>query len=127
LQLKNKSFTLTLFAQPLHQIIYTFVEMKFLTFILSIYILALNLAPCEDFTVLNNEVKTEISQAFDHDNQDTDLCTPFCICQCCHVNVMQLKLVNVTFDTTSISTQDFFFLTGLEKNFTTSILQPPRV
>ncbi len=101
--------------------------MKLLTFILSTYILVLNLAPCEDYTTLNDGVKTEISQAFDHDNQNSDLCTPFCNCQCCHINVMQLKLVNVKFNTSFISTQDFFYLKGLEKNFTTSILQPPRV
>lgn len=101
--------------------------MKLLTFILSTYILVLNLAPCEDYTTLNDEVKTEISQGFNHDNQDSDLCTPFCNCQCCHINVMQLKLVNVKFNTSFISTQDFFYLNGIEKDFTPSILQPPKV
>jgi len=103
--------------------------MKFLAFILAIYILALNLAPCEDYTVLDDEVKTEISQAAvdDHQHQGLDLCSPFCICQCCHINAMHIKFVNIKFNISYISTQDFFYLNGIEKDFTTSILQPPRV
>ncbi|WP_142785873.1 DUF6660 family protein [Changchengzhania lutea] len=103
--------------------------MKFLAFILSIYIFVLNLAPCEDYTLLDDELKTEISQAVDddHQHQGSDLCSPFCICQCCHINAMHLKFVNVKFTIAYISTQDFFYLNGLEKDFSTSILQPPRV
>lgn len=103
--------------------------MKYLAFILSIYILALNLAPCEDYTVLDNEVQTEISQIFDndHQHQDLDLCSPFCICQCCHISTMNFKFVDVKFNTSYISTQDFFYQNGIVKDFTTSILQPPKV
>ena len=117
-----------LFAQPLHEIIYIFAAMKFLTFILSIYIFALNLAPCNDYTASTDDVKTEISQASDtdHQHQNLDLCSPFCNCQCCHINVMHFKLVNLKFSIATISTQDFFYLNGSEKDFTTSILQPPR-
>lgn len=102
--------------------------MKYLAFILSIYIFALNLAPCEDYKVLNNEVKTEISKLADnnHQHQDSDLCSPFCICQCCHINATHVKFLNIKFNTVYISTQDFFYLNGTEKDFTTSILQPPR-
>ncbi|MCF7561605.1 hypothetical protein L3X39_13240 [Sabulilitoribacter multivorans] len=102
--------------------------MKLLAFILSLYIFALNLAPCEDNAALDNEVKTEISQAIgdDHQHQDSDLCSPFCICQCCHINATHFKFVNIKFNTIYISTQDFFYLSGTEKDFTTSILQPPR-
>lgn len=102
--------------------------MKFLALILSIYILALNLAPCDDYTALNDEVKTEISQAIgdDHQHQSSDLCAPFCICQCCHMSATHFKIVNVKFNTSYISTQDFFYINGSERKFTTSILQPPR-
>ncbi|PKP43545.1 MAG: hypothetical protein CVT96_05100 [Bacteroidetes bacterium HGW-Bacteroidetes-13] len=102
--------------------------MKFLAFILSIYIFALNLALCEDYTVLDDEVKTEISQAVgnDHQHQDSNLCSPFCICQCCHINATHFKIVNIKFSISYISTQDFFYLNSSEKKFTASILQPPR-
>ncbi len=102
--------------------------MKFLAFILSIYIFALNLAPCEDYTMLDNEIQTEISHLADddHQHQGADLCSPFCICQCCHISAMHFKFVYEKLDISNISTQDFFYQSGTEKDFTTSILQPPR-
>lgn len=102
--------------------------MKFLAFILSIYIFALNLGSCDDTAMLDDKVKTEISQAVGdgHHHQGSDLCSPFCNCQCCHINAMNIKFVNVKFNLSSISTQDFFYLKGEEVKSTTSILQPPR-
>ncbi|MDN3667356.1 DUF6660 family protein [Algibacter miyuki] len=102
--------------------------MKFLAFILSIYIFALNLTACDDSVVVNDDVKTEISQNLNHDSQhqDADLCSPFCNCQCCHINVTNLKTATIKFEMAFISTQDFFYLNQLEKDFNTSILQPPR-
>ncbi|WP_139958119.1 DUF6660 family protein [Flavicella sediminum] len=102
--------------------------MKFLALILSIYIFVLNLVPCDDYLAHEEGFKTEISQAADHEHQHqgTDLCSPFCICQCCHVNAIQIKFVNEKFAIAYFSTQDFFYLSGTEKDFTSSILQPPR-
>ncbi|WNW01702.1 DUF6660 family protein [Tenacibaculum sp. HL-MS23] len=102
--------------------------MKFLAFILSIYISALNLVPCTDFDVSDNDVKTEILQAMDndHQHQGSDLCSPFCICQCCHINATHHQFVYTNIDFRYISTQDFFYHKSLEKEITTSILQPPR-
>ncbi|WP_179348800.1 DUF6660 family protein [Winogradskyella pacifica] len=103
--------------------------MKNLAFILSFYIFALNLAPCADFVLPDNDVTTEISQVIqdDHQHQDaSDSCSPFCICQCCHINATHFKLVSIKIDNSYISTQDFFYLNGTEKDFSTSILQPPR-
>ncbi|MGJ8550193.1 DUF6660 family protein [Winogradskyella wichelsiae] len=104
--------------------------MKHLALLLSIYIFALNLTPCSDYiTTGNTDATTEISQVTgdDHQHQESDSCSPFCICQCCHVNATNLKFLNVELNISYISTQDFFYLNGTEKDFTTSILQPPRV
>jgi len=102
--------------------------MKHIAFLLSIYIFTLNLAPCADFIVSDNDAQTEITQIAhdDHQHQESDSCSPFCICQCCHINATHLKFVSVQINTSLISTQDFFYLNGTEKDFTTSILQPPR-
>ena len=106
--------------------------MKFLAFILSLYIFTLNLAPCADYEagVFNNDIETEISQIVDNDHQhkdtDLDLCSPFCICQCCHTSTINFKFLDVNFNTSYIFTQDFFYQKGIEKDFTTSILQPPK-
>jgi hypothetical protein len=101
--------------------------MRHLAFILSFYLFALNLAPCADYVTSDNYARTEISQAVDdHQHQGVDLCSPFCICQCCHTSVTQFQVSNIKFEINFISTQDFFYLNGIEKEFTTSILQPPR-
>lgn len=103
--------------------------MKYLAFILSIYILALNLVPCEDYAIADNEVNIEISQNIDGDHQHhgTDVCSPFCICQCCQISATHFKIADIKLDITYLSNQDFFYLNGLEKDFSLSVLQPPQV
>lgn len=113
----------------MHSFICIFVQMKLLAFILSIYIFALNLAPCEDKAMSDNEAKTEISQAGDddHQHQGLDLCSPFCHCHCCHIYATDFTIADYTITTTTISTEVFFHCNGLEKDFNSSILQPPQV
>lgn len=103
--------------------------MKVLALILSIYIFALNLVPCEDNAIPDNEVKTEISQALDndHQHQGADLCSPFCQCHCCHIHVTHFNVVDYSLSNTIISTQLFYCSEGLEKDFNTNLLQPPQV
>tara|TARA_R110002049_G_scaffold239599_1_gene412938 strand:+ start:6748 stop:7059 length:312 start_codon:yes stop_codon:yes gene_type:complete len=103
--------------------------MKFLTFIFAIYIFALNIAPCEDTSVLDNEVKTEVSQAMnnDHRHNSSELCSPFCNCHCCHIHATYFKIVDFTVSTTDISTEVFYHFNGIEKDFKPTILQSPRV
>jgi len=103
--------------------------MKYLAFILSIYIFALNLSPCEDNGMLDNEVKSEIAQAIgeDHQHQGSDLCSPFCNCHCCHIHATHFKIVDFTVATRDISTEVFYYFNGLEKDFNPTILQPPQI
>ena len=104
--------------------------MKHLALILSIYIFALNLTPCSDYIASGNtDVTTEILQVTgdDHQHQEPDSCSPFCICQCCHINATYAQHVDLNLNTILISTQDFFYLNGTEKEYSTSIAQPPRV
>lgn len=102
--------------------------MKFLTIILSLYIFALNLAPCADYDALGNDIKTEVSQLVDndHQHQDSDLCSPFCICQCCHISTIPFDIPDLKLNTSFITTKNNFYQKGLEKDFTSSILQPPK-
>jgi len=102
--------------------------MKLLAFILSVYILGLNLAPCEDYPIADNDFNTEISYNIEGNNQHlgVDFCSPFCICQCCHISATHFKVVDVKLGLTYITTQDFFYLNGLEQKFSISVLQPPQ-
>jgi len=101
--------------------------MKFLAFILSIYIFGLNLAPCDDYGTVDNGFKTEISKAMGDDHQDSDLCSPFCNCHCCHIYATHFKIVDFKVASAYISTEVYFHFDGLEKDFNSTILQPPQV
>jgi len=102
---------------------------KLVAFLLSIYILALNFAPCEDSGSLDNDVKVEISQNVDVDNghTDLDLCSPFCQCHCCHIDATSSNLAEVTVASNDISTKMFSHFDSLGEDIPYSILQPPRV
>jgi hypothetical protein len=100
--------------------------MKYLAFILSIYILTLNLAPCAD-SVASSDAKTEFLQDISDNHLGLDACSPFCICQCCHISSTYLQFEDIKLDIPFISTKDFCYLIVSEKNFSTSISQPPRI
>ena len=85
--------------------------------------------PCGDTIVNNGDVNTKLSQTVNsgHGHSTSDMCSPFCICQCCHTSATYFQLADLKLDITNISTQYFFRHIGAEEDFTISILQPPRV
>jgi Family of unknown function (DUF6660) len=103
--------------------------MKFLAFILSIYILALNFTPCEDSGTVDNNVNVEISQSGDIGDSHNilDLCSPFCQCHCCHIHATYFSLEDFTAPLQKIPTEIYLHFDSLGKDITNSILQPPRV
>ncbi|MHA7944451.1 DUF6660 family protein [Formosa sp. 3Alg 14/1] len=103
--------------------------MKFLAVILSIYILALNFAPCEDIASIDDDITTEITQQSDanHDHNATDECSPFCQCHCCHIHATEFTPLQVTFTVPDISTKIFLHFDSLGQDFNQTLLQPPRV
>ena len=122
-------FNLKLFAQALHQIIYIFASVKIIAAILSIYIFALNLVPCQDSNSSNEEVKVEISQATDdnHQHQDGDFCSPFCSCQCCQISFTNYNVLDYAVFSPVTTTEEIHFSYRLEKDYHPTILQPPQV
>ena len=103
--------------------------MKFVAFILSIYILALNFTPCEDSGNIDNDVRVEISQSgdIDHSHNSLDLCSPFCQCHCCHIHATYFNLEGFIASPQKISTKIFSHFDDSGKDISNSILQPPRV
>ena len=75
----------------------------------------------------NDEVKTEISQSTGDDHQDSDLCSPFCQCHCCHIHVLNSEISDLSLTLNEISTIVVFYQNRLGKDFNTSLLQPPQV
>ncbi len=102
---------------------------KILAFILSIYILALNFTPCEDSKSLDAIDNIELSQNsdIDHEHNGFDLCSPFCNCQCCQINIDIVDFYSFT-----LISEDNFKGNPSYKNSVTqevlhSLYQPPQV
>ncbi len=62
----------------------------------------------------------------DHGHNDSDLCSPFCICQCCQINI-----VSINFPTYKINSQEMYASifskdNREEQDVSYSILQPPQ-
>jgi hypothetical protein len=106
---------------------------KFVNIILSIIILALSCLPCADMeagSVSHSSIEfASNNESHSHDNQ-IDLCSPFCTCNCCSGQVLTYFAVAVI---------DFPVATGVIKialatykpffssNFYGSIWQPPQI
>ena len=103
--------------------------MKYLAVILSIYILALNFAPCEDNASFSDDTTTEVSQQSDsdHDHNSSDECSPFCQCHCCHIHATEFAPYQISFTVPDISTKLFLHFDSLGQDFNQTLLQPPRV
>ncbi len=103
--------------------------MKFIAFILSIYILALNFTPCEDGNTISDGVNVEFvyNMDVDYGHNDLDLCSPFCQCHCCHIHATNFNLEELKLVSNAISTNIFSHFDSLGKEITNTILQPPKV
>ena len=105
--------------------------MKFLVVIFSLYFLALNLLPCQDAPVTEDTAHPELVQpqgdAHDHGQCDSDLCSPFCGCHCCHSHTVDFGLVTFEPFQLPIPQMDFAHFDSLGENFPHSLFQPPRI
>jgi hypothetical protein len=99
--------------------------MKWLSYIVSIYVFCLLAFPCQDDCILSASTETEHSTS--HDDKDCNSCSPFCFCNCCHVNTI------VTFNavlTNAVIIPTFFEIIYKEsfiKEIIFSIWQPPKI
>lgn len=108
--------------------------MKILSIILSIYITAISFLPCGDVDDCKDEFSKEkaFSELEHTDHQeDTETCSPFCICACCGANVIfnftfpsyiSKKQSNLFFQKIKIKYSDVSFMYSFSRN----IWQPPR-
>lgn len=103
--------------------------MKFLAFIMSIFILALSIIPCADVDASSLKEKSNMDIHLSHNSHHEntkDVCSPFCCCSCCvgftnHLSFQINPLVTVVLDMT---------YPYIEKRIGTDpfpLFQPPRV
>ena len=101
--------------------------MKLLVYIFSIYIFSLLAFPCQDNCDHSSSDKMEKSTSHNHEDHDCHTCSPFCVCNCCHVNTI------VTFNAiinSAVTLPTFFYVFYKEsfiKDIIFSIWQPPKI
>lgn len=61
--------------------------MRLIAYILAVYIFGLMIIPCQDNHLFVQNDRIEMASVYSHSHHDwhtgTDLCSPFCQCQCC--------------------------------------------
>ncbi len=106
--------------------------MKFITLILSIYLFTLSAIPCADIESENiaRIVANDSQEKDNHSHKDNDLCSPFCICNCCgQVTLNYVAAINYDFPVKieEIKSSNSFYTSAFYSNFYGSIWQPPQI
>jgi uncharacterized protein DUF6660 len=124
----GKSFVFWPVCTPRASLFCYLCNVKIITIILSFYILALNVLPCNDTTVDVNNSQTEVvfSLDWDHNHNASDLCPPFCSCHCCHVHTIDFGSSNFTSINPGIYSEIFAYSDSPGEELTFSLFQPPR-
>ena len=106
--------------------------MKIVNLLLSIYLVALSCLPCADsdvtFSVSSSEVATH-QEEHSHD-KGTDLCSPFCACNCCGVHVLDYAspLIFVPSSLAIVLRQkEVLYISPTFSSFCGTIWQPPQL
>ncbi|RQO30144.1 hypothetical protein DBR32_11195 [Taibaiella sp. KBW10] len=110
--------------------------MKYSTFFFALYLLVLSLVPCSDmYNECNRKVETKaaisIAETHDHNNDQEDICSPFCVCSCCSIGIVShhftppvIRITHPFFaPAPKISVRNSFFIS----NFYGNIWQPPKL
>lgn len=103
--------------------------MRFTALIFSVYIFALALMPCSDSADHSHDGENQIAITQTHGDaaeHHADMCSPFCLCQCCQTSVVELGLAfipNLPADFESVQSN---YSRNFQGGFPTGILQPPR-
>ena len=102
--------------------------MKSIAFIMSVYILSLNFMMCEDINEQDHKSKVAITDALqgDHGHSDSDLCSPFCICQCCQINIVSINFLAYKISSQEMYAPIFYKNNGMKQDVSYTILQPPQ-
>lgn len=108
---------------------------KWLTLILSIYLLGLSLWPCADELLIpdGQARQSMVSSATESEqsHHQHDACTPFCTCACCAVTItvaprFQYSLLP-TVEIVPIAVATFFYASAQPLGAITAIWQPPQL
>ncbi|WP_428229343.1 DUF6660 family protein [Flavobacterium sp.] len=106
--------------------------MKWITIILSLYLMALSNMPCADLEVgsASHKMSQFSSDANHSHDKQNDLCSPFCACNCCGAQVLSYQLTPaftfpVAYSIISVPLPNYTSVAA--SNFYGSIWQPPQI
>ena len=111
---------------------YKFARVKqVLNILMAAYIAFVACYPCNDSDICIDDKKSaslEVSiWSHEHSPDELDLCSPFCICNCCSSSINQPKYFYFTFFTPKIEGVNFPVKPSTVKTISHSIWQPPRL
>jgi hypothetical protein len=103
---------------------------KLTCFIFTLYLACLAVYPCSDRYTCADEKKAGITIVdttdHDHDANESDHCTPFCICSCCSTSMQATALLNIDLQQTTHNTVFIPYRENYIPNSSHSIWQPPK-
>ncbi|MCH4830183.1 MULTISPECIES: DUF6660 family protein [Flavobacterium] len=109
--------------------------MRLLYIILSIYFLVLSGLPCldmieHDISMAKDLQSDQHSKNHSH-KEDDDLCSPFCVCNCCGIQVLVYQsIISYDLETFSIiktENKESLYKSVFYTNFYNNIWQPPKI
>jgi hypothetical protein len=108
-------------------------SMKWRYLLMAIYIIAVSLYPCTDSK--SSVTTSYASETAHHQHDDShknhaDTCPPFCVCNCCGVQMVNY-ISDVTFNFfvpfQTISSKQSFYVSNLSDTYSGKIWQPPQL
>jgi hypothetical protein len=102
---------------------------KVITILLSLYIGFLTCVPCVDADACADEQDASeqlIISSHDHIQPEADMCSPFCICNCCNPHVTQPGYFVYDAFNPVFEDNNSILKTHSEKSVSHAIWQPPR-
>ena len=102
--------------------------MRWFVYILSCYILVLSCLPCGDAIAHADAQRAQtVQQANGHQQQEEDLCSPFCFCSCCNIQAAPQHLPVISFiDPRPAVSYSPLYVSPLTA-VTNPVWQPPRM
>lgn len=102
--------------------------MKWLSLLLVIYTLCLELPPCNDRTPTSNSTGLTISQHQDHCSDHQDQCGPLCTCACCsHAPIVQLFQPGLHLPVINLAEQCIRSVENRSVKRPVNVWQPPKL
>lgn len=105
----------------------TFGIVKFSAVILSLFFLVLTFVPCADDEINLSPESCQIAEGHLDNTGTTDMCPPFCECQCCSSQIITSNLASFEPVNFEISKLVDPYKNKIHKDIFISFLQPPQI